>query len=113
MIGLMRMVSSDGSSDRSVTIGPGSRPPPNRTRAAMRSAIAGWVASHLPPTRSSSLSIIIACTWPGSAGMAERASILRSAVIIASGSLVSSTAPASARNSRLRESAKRSPIAST
>ncbi len=42
-----------------------------------------------------------------------RPSILRSADIIASGFLVSSTEPASARYSRLRESAKRMTIDST
>src|SRR5262245_1786137 len=43
-------------------------------------------------------------------GSSPRPSILRSAEIIASGFLVSSTEPASARYSRLRESAKRMTI---
>ena len=47
-------------------------------------------------------------TWGETSGMSALPSTLRSAVIIASGSEVSSTAPASARNSRLRDSAMRS-----
>src|SRR6185312_11545473 len=51
-----------------------------------------------------------ACMRDGMSGIAAWPSILRNAEIIASGFLVSSTEPASARNSRVREMASRMTI---
>src|SRR4029453_8040083 len=84
--------------------GPGSRPPANFTSASTRDCTDGWVAnkSAKPSRGLSTHSSITAEVAPGSS---PRPSILRSAVIMASGFLVSSTDPASASNSRDRDSA--------
>src|SRR5262245_12081148 len=70
----------------------------------MRASIDGWVANRsAKPSRGlSTHSSITAEVAPGSS---PRPSILRSAVIMASGFFVSSTEPASARYSRERDSA--------
>src|SRR5712675_2512975 len=92
-------VVSDGSASR-----PGSRPPANFTSAWTRESTEGWVANRsAKPSRGlSTHNSITAEVAPGSS---PRFSILRSAEIMASGFLVSSTEPASARNSRDRDSA--------
>src|SRR6195952_6065997 len=83
---------------------PGSWPPANLTSAATRESTDGWVANRsAKPSRG--LSRHISMTAEVAPGSSPRFSILRSAEIIASGSLVSSTEPASARNSRDRDSA--------
>ena len=73
----------------------------------MRSSIGGWVASQPLSGSSAGLSMKKACMREGMAGIVALAEILRSAEIIASGFLVSSTEPASASNSRERDSASR------
>src|SRR6266581_5672171 len=90
---------SDGSASR-----PGSCPPANFTSASTRESTEGWVANRsAKPSRGlSTHSSITAEVAPGSS---PRFSILRSAEIIASGFLVSSTEPASASSSRDRDSA--------
>ena len=93
-------------------IGPGSCPPANFTIAAMRLSIEGWVANRsAKPSRG--LSTHISMTAEVAPGSSPRPSILRSAEIMASGFLVSSTEPASARYSRCRDSAKRITIDSS
>src|SRR6202048_1664381 len=89
----------DGSASR-----PGSWPPANFTSASTRDCTEGWVAnkSAKPSRGLSTHSSITAEVAPGSS---PRFSILRSAEIMASGFLVSSTDPASASNSRERDSA--------
>src|SRR5215210_673458 len=72
----------------------------------MRASTEGWVANRsAKPSRG--LSMHISITAEVAPSSSPRFSILRSAEIIASGFLVSSTEPASARNSRERDSAKR------
>src|ERR1700730_17604661 len=90
---------SDGSASR-----PGSCPPANFTSACTRESTAGWVANRSAnPSRGlSTHNSITAEVAPGST---PRFSILRSAEIMASGFLVSSTDPASASSSRDRDSA--------
>src|SRR6266436_250046 len=90
---------SDGRASR-----PGSCPPANFTSAWTRESTEGWVANRsAKPSRGlSTHNSITAEVAPGSS---PRFSILRSAEIMASGFLVSSTEPASARNSRDRDSA--------
>jgi len=73
----------------------------------MRSSTEGCVANHPPSGNSAGLSMKKACIREGIEGIAACASIFRSAEIIASGFLVSSADPASARYSREREIAKR------
>src|SRR6202166_3988237 len=92
---------SDGSASRS-----GSCPPANFTSACTRESTEGWVANRSAnPSRGlSTHNSMIAEVAPGSS---PRFSILRSAEIMASGFLVSSTDPASASNSRERDSASR------
>src|SRR5690606_40888661 len=70
-----------------------SRPPPNFTRASMRLLIGGWVANRPEKPASALFSRNMPRTSSGacSRGPPE---ILRRAEIIASGFLVSSTAPA-------------------
>src|SRR5690348_7827172 len=86
--------------------GPGSWPPANFTSAATRASTGGWVSKILEnPSRG--LSMHISMTAEVAPGSSPRPSILRSAEIIASGFLVSSTEPASARYSRWRDSARR------
>src|SRR5579871_4218105 len=87
-------------------MGPGSCPPANFTSACTRASTEGWVAkrSEKPSRGLSRHSSITAEVAPGSS---PRFSILRSAEIMASGFLVSSTEPASARYSRERDSASR------
>src|SRR5262249_3054114 len=84
--------------------GRGWRPPANCTSLSIRDCTEGWVANRsAKPSRGlSTQSSITAEVAPGSS---PRPSILRSAEIIASGFLVSSTEPASAKNSRERDSA--------
>src|SRR6185312_15704967 len=84
--------------------GPGSWPPANLTSASTRDCTEGWVAnkSAKPSRGLSTQSSITAEVAPGSS---PRPSILRSAEIMASGFLVSSTEPASANSSRERDSA--------
>src|SRR5689334_13356940 len=84
--------------------GPGSWPPAKATSLSIRDCTEGWVANRsAKPSRGlSTQSSITAEVAPGSS---PRPSILRSAVIMASGFLVSSTEPASARYSRDRDSA--------
>src|SRR5271168_1721439 len=86
--------------------GPGSCPPANLTSAWTRASTEGWVAnrSEKPWRGLSRHSSMIAEVAPGSS---PRFSILRSADIMASGFLVSSTEPASASSSRERDSASR------
>src|SRR5580693_3970986 len=74
--------------------------------AAMRSSIGGCVANR-SENSSRGLSTHISMTAEVAPVSSPRPSILRSAEIMASGFLVSSTDPASASNSRERESAKR------
>src|SRR6267142_3404571 len=83
---------------------PGSCPPANCTSALTRESTEGWVANRsAKPSRGlSTHNSITAEVAPGSS---PRFSILRSAEIMASGFLVSSTEPASASSSRDRESA--------
>src|SRR6266568_638851 len=90
---------SDGSTSR-----PGSCPPANFTSAWTRESTEGWVANRsAKPSRGlSTHNSITAEVAPGSS---PRFSILRSAEIMASGFLVSSTEPASANSSRDRDSA--------
>src|ERR1700704_293283 len=90
---------SDGSASR-----PGSCPPANFTSAWTRESTEGWVANRsAKPSRGlSTHNSITAEVAPGSS---PRFSILRSAEIMASGFLVSSTEPASANSSRDRDSA--------
>src|SRR6266576_1260964 len=90
---------SDGSASR-----PGSCPPANFTSAWTRESTEGWVANRsAKPSRGlSTHNSITAEVAPGSS---PRFSILRSAVIMASGFFVSSTEPASASSSRDRDSA--------
>src|SRR6266478_6380809 len=90
---------SDGRASR-----PGSCPPANFTSAWTRESTEGWVANRsAKPSRGlSTHSSITAEVAPGSS---PRPSILRSAEIMASGFLVSSTEPASAKSSRDRDSA--------
>ena len=77
-----------------------------RTSASMRSGIVGWLDSRsAKPERG--LSRHISITEEGTPSISPRPSILRRAEIRASGFLVSSTAPASARNSRERMVPKR------
>src|SRR3954451_4359707 len=84
--------------------GPGSWPPANFTSAATRDSTDGWVAKRsAKPSRG--LSRHISITAEVAPGNSPRFSILRSAEIIASGFLVSSTDPASANSSRERDSA--------
>src|SRR4051812_47892849 len=85
--------------------GPGSWPPANFTSASTRDCTEGWVANRsAKPSRGlSRQSSITAEVAPGSS---PRFSILRSAEIMASGSFVSSTEPASARYSRERASGR-------
>src|SRR5688572_17573958 len=72
----------------------------------MRASTEGWVANRsAKPSRG--LSMHISMTAEVAPSSSPRFSIFRRAEIIASGFLVSSTAPASARNSRERDSAKR------
>src|SRR4051794_16015904 len=72
----------------------------------MRESIEGWVANRsTKPSRG--LSMHISMTAEVAPSSSPWFSIFRRAEIIASGFLVSSTEPASARNSRERESAKR------
>src|SRR6185295_11011701 len=72
----------------------------------MRESTDGWVANRSAnPSRG--LSTHISITAEVAPGSSPRPSILRSAEIIASGFLVNSTDPASARNSRERDNAKR------
>jgi hypothetical protein len=76
------------------------------TKAATRLSTDGWVSNNSPkPWRG--LSTHISITAEVAPGSSPRLSILRSAKIMASGFLVSSTEPASARNSRERDSASR------
>src|SRR5262249_43759107 len=76
--------------------GRGSWPPANFTSAATRAPTGGWVSKILEnPSRG--LSMHISMTADVAPGSSPRPSILRSAEIIASGFLVSSTEPASAR----------------
>src|ERR1700710_1471520 len=92
---------SDGSAS-----GPGSWPPANLTSAATRESTEGWVANRSAnPSRG--LSRHISITAEVAPGSSPRFSILRSAEIMASGFLVSSTDPASASSSRDRDSASR------
>src|SRR6266478_7009642 len=103
------MLLSDAGSGPGNAIGPGSWPPAICTSAATRASTGGWVSKILEnPSRG--LSMHISITAEVASGSSPRPSILRSAEIIASGFLVSSTEPASARYSRLRESAKRMTI---
>src|SRR6266581_3943302 len=90
---------SDGSTSR-----PGSCPPANFTSAWTRESTEGWVANRsAKPSRGlSTHNSITAEVAPTSS---PRPSILRSAEIMASGFLVSSTEPASASSSRDRDSA--------
>src|SRR5438552_14172631 len=90
---------SDGSASR-----PGSCPPANFTSAWTRESTDGWVANRsAKPSRGlSTHNSITAEVAPISS---PRPSILRSAEIMASGFLVNSTDPASASNSRDRDSA--------
>src|SRR5712675_3200532 len=90
---------SDGRASR-----PGSCPPANFTSAWTRESTEGWVANRsAKPSRGlSTHNSITAAVAPGSS---PRFSILRSAEIMASGFLVSSTDPASASSSRDRDSA--------
>src|ERR1700726_431669 len=92
---------SDGRASR-----PGSCPPANFTSAWTRESTEGWVANRSAnPSRGlSTHNSMIAEVAPGSS---PRFSILRSAEIMASGFLVSSTEPASASSSRDRDSARR------
>src|SRR6266478_3523034 len=92
---------SDGRASR-----PGSCPPANFTSAWTRESTEGWVANRsAKPSRGlSTHNSITAEVAPGSS---PRFSILRSAEIMASGFLVSSTEPASASSSRDRDSARR------
>src|ERR1700735_3998496 len=92
---------SDGSAS-----GPGSCPPANFTSACTRLSTDGWVAnrSEKPSRGLSTHNSITAEVAPGNS---PRPSILRSAEIMASGFFVSSTEPASASNSRERDSASR------
>src|SRR4051794_14881518 len=84
--------------------GPGSWPPANFTSAATRESTEGWVANRsAKPSRG--LSRHISITAEVAPGSSPRFSILRNAEIIASGFLVSSTDPASAKSSRERDSA--------
>ena len=79
-----------------------------QTGSARRSGFrsAGWVANRsAKPSRG--LSMHISMTAEVAPSSSPRPSILRSAEIMASGSLVSSTEPASARYSRFRDNAKR------
>ena len=86
--------------------GPGSWPPANFTSAATRASTEGWVANRsAKPSRG--LSMHISITAELAEASSPRPSILRSAEIMASGFLVSSTEPESARYSRWRDSAKR------
>src|SRR5947208_13824475 len=86
--------------------GPGSWPPAYLTSAAMRESTDGWVANRsAKPSRG--LSTHISITAEVAPGNSPRFSILRSAEIMASGFLVNSTEPASARYSRERDSASR------
>src|SRR4051794_39355475 len=72
----------------------------------MRESTDGWVANRsAKPSRG--LSTHISITAEVAPGSSPRFSILRSAEIMASGFLVSSTEPASAKNSRDRDSASR------
>src|ERR1700710_1191255 len=90
---------SDGSAS-----GPGSWPPANLTSAATRESTEGGVANRSAnPSRG--LSGHISITAEVAPGSSPRFSILRSAEIMASGFLVSSTDPASASSSRERDSA--------
>src|SRR5262249_30891608 len=84
--------------------GRGWRPPANCTSLSTGDCTEGWVANRSAnPSRGlSTQSSITAEVAPGSS---PRPSILRSAVIMASGFFVSSTEPASARYSRERDSA--------
>src|SRR4051812_48863350 len=87
-------------------MGPGSWPPAYLTSAAMRESTDGWVANRsAKPSRG--LSTHISITAEVARGSSPRFSILRSAEIMASGFLVSSTDPASAKNSRERDKASR------
>src|SRR3954452_3522157 len=97
-------VSDSSVSSAGVGSGPGSWPPANLTSASTRDCTEGWVAnkSAKPSRGLSTQSSITADVAPGSS---PRFSILRRAEIMASGFLVSSTEPASASNSRLRDSA--------
>lgn len=90
--------------------GAAARPPANFTSAAMRFSIGGCVAKTLMKSECG-FSMNISRTSDG-AFTAALPEIFCSAEIIASGFLVSSTAPASARYSRFRESANRITIAS-
>src|SRR6202023_2228491 len=72
----------------------------------MRFSTGGWV-SNRSENPSRGLSTHISITAEGAPGSSPRPSILRSAEIMASGFLVSSTDPASASNSRERDSASR------
>src|SRR5690242_2089661 len=84
--------------------GQGSRPPANFTSAWTRDSTEGWVANRsAKPSRG--LSTHNSITAEVAPGNSPRPSILRSAEIMASGFLVSSTEPASARYSRVRDSA--------
>src|SRR3954453_19372049 len=90
---------SDGRSNR-----PGSCPPANFTSACTLESTEGWVANRsAKPSRGLSMhNSMIAEVAPGSS---PRFSILRSAEIMASGFLVSSTDRASASSSPDRDSA--------
>ena len=73
----------------------------------MRCSSGGWVANRAGTPLSFGVSMKKACMREGMSGIAAWPSILRRAEIIASGSFVSSTDPASAMNSRAREMARR------
>src|SRR5437588_5383000 len=87
-------------------------PPPYLTMAATLSSTDGWVANRPDTGRIAGVSMKKACMRDGMSGIAEWPSILRNALIIASGFLVKSTEPASAMNSRERDMAKRMTIES-
>src|SRR5262245_20297512 len=98
--------SAAGSPGGGNAIGLGSCPPAKRTSASTRLSTDGWVENRSEkPVRG--LSTHISITAEVAPGSSPRPSILRSAEIMASGFLVSSTEPESARNSRERESASR------
>ena len=86
--------------------GPGSCPPANLISAWMRASTEGCVANRsAKPSRG--LSTHISITAEVAPCSSPRPSIFRKAEIMASGFLVNSTDPASARNSRERDSANR------
>src|SRR5689334_1090493 len=100
----MRPASWRSGSSVSMASGPGSCPPAKLTSALMRESTDGCVANRsAKPSRG--LSTHNSMTADVAPVSSQRPSILRSAVIMASGFLVSSTEPASARYSRERDNA--------